>query len=528
MNFEDTYDDDLLDGDMPQMRIEDYEVDEDDVDQSRYVASAQSIPEVVKQFVTYLNRYIKEKNVYEIFSMYENNFNKIAERFYKNSPWPSAEMIGPIVNQDPAFILLYKELYYRHIYTRLQPTLEQRLESWKNYSDIFHWLQKSGSDLAIDLPSQWLWDMIDEFIFQFQSFCQFRSKLRSKNADEINTLKNNPQAWNIVSVLGYLQSLVKRAHTLKYLENPQNLKQEDLAVASHPMFKKLGYFCMVGLVRVHCLIGDYRTALKTIAPYETSSHKSEFPQVIACHVTLNYYLAFVYMMLRRYTDAIRTLTAVLLYISRTKQYTSKSQQSEQIGKKTEQMYALLSICLVLCPQRVDENIHSTLKEKNGDKTIKMQRGDETTFEELFSFACPKFITPAALELGSENPTDALKNQIRLFMMEIKEQDLVPTIRSYLKLYTSIPSAKLSNFLNLDPSAFNSQLMCFKHKTLELGYMGGDLVDGEWIKAGDVDFKLENDMVTVVDTRVPRRYSDFFIRHIQKFNELSGQLDGSHA
>jgi len=241
-------------------------------------------------------------------------------------------------------------------------------------------------------------------------------------------------------------------------------------------------------------------------------------------VTLYYYLGFIYMMMRRYADAIRTLTTVLLYISRTKQYTSKSYQSEQIGKKTEQMYALLAICLSLCPQRVDENIHSTLKEKNGDKMIKMQRGEESVFEELFAFSCPKFITPAPVDLGAEGASDALKNQIKLFLIEVKEQDLVPTIRSYLKLYTSIPSAKLSNFLNLDPSAFNSQLMCFKHKTRELVWMGGSPMDGEWVKASDVDFKLENDMVTIVDSRPVRRYSDFFIRHIQKFNELSGQLD----
>lgn len=41
---------------------------------------------------------------------------------------------------DIIFQILYKELYYRHIYAKLQPTTEQRLESWQNYLDLFDYL----------------------------------------------------------------------------------------------------------------------------------------------------------------------------------------------------------------------------------------------------------------------------------------------------------------------------------------------------------------------------------------------------
>ena len=45
------------------------------------------------------------------------------------SPWPEAEEVAPYVNDDPIFLNLYRELYYRHIYARVQggPTVEQRL-----------------------------------------------------------------------------------------------------------------------------------------------------------------------------------------------------------------------------------------------------------------------------------------------------------------------------------------------------------------------------------------------------------------
>lgn len=92
------------------------------------------------------------------------------------------------------FLLLYKELYYRHIYSKLQPTLEQRVESWFNYCDIFNLLLSVDTPLSLELPNQWLWDMIDEFIYQFQAFCQFRSRVKSKTEEELALLKEASQA----------------------------------------------------------------------------------------------------------------------------------------------------------------------------------------------------------------------------------------------------------------------------------------------------------------------------------------------
>ena len=42
----------------------------------------------------------------------------------------------------------------------------------------------------------------------------------------------------------------------------------------------------------------------------------------------------------------------------------KTYQNDQINKQTDQMYVLLAMCLVLHPQRIDESLHSMLKEKN--------------------------------------------------------------------------------------------------------------------------------------------------------------------
>ena len=63
-------------------------------------------------------------------------------------------------------------------------------------------------------------------------------------------------------------------------------------------------------------------------------------------------------MMRRYSDAIRTFTNILLYVQRTKtMFQTKSYQNDQ-------MFVLLAICLLLHPQRINESLLTTLKDKN--------------------------------------------------------------------------------------------------------------------------------------------------------------------
>lgn len=115
---------------------------------------------------------------------------------------------------------------------------------------------------------------------------------------------------------------------------------------------------------------------------------------------LDNYVPSIICQLKRYGDAIREFNKILLYILKYKQYHQKSPQYDQILKKNEQMYALLAVCLSLCPQSklLDENVSTQLKEKYNDKMTKMQRYDDeasTVYDELFSYGCPKFITPSA-------------------------------------------------------------------------------------------------------------------------------------
>jgi len=53
--------------------------------------------------------------------------------------------------------------------------------------DIQHSTDSEGP-VQLELPEQWLWDIIDEFIYQYQVFCTWRSKFTSKTQDELSML----------------------------------------------------------------------------------------------------------------------------------------------------------------------------------------------------------------------------------------------------------------------------------------------------------------------------------------------------
>lgn len=95
------------------------------------------VPDSVKTFVVHLYRHIREKNVYEIHQMYETSFQSLSDRLFKDTPWPSVDAVAHDVDNDHVFCLLYREMWFRHLYARLSPTLKQRIDSWDNYCSLF-------------------------------------------------------------------------------------------------------------------------------------------------------------------------------------------------------------------------------------------------------------------------------------------------------------------------------------------------------------------------------------------------------
>lgn len=261
---------------------------------------------------------------------------------------------------------------------------------------------------------------------------------------------------------------------------------------SKSIYRMLGYFSIIGLLRVHCLLGDFSLALKTLDDIELNK-KAMFARVMAAHFTTYYYVGFSYMMMRRYADAIRMFSHILIYVSRTKNF-QKGTQYDSISKKNDQMYALIAICVALHPTRLDDTIHTALREKYGDQLLKLQRGGEESlpvYEELFRSACPKFISPTPPDFDTpELNVDPIEHHLKIFMDEVKTNMWSPTVKSYLRLYTTMDLKKLAGFLEVEPEELRSFLLVNKQRSRQTRWSENGLLDGEVVNANDLDYAMQ--------------------------------------
>lgn len=115
------------------------------------------------------------------------------------------------------------------------------------------------------------------------------------------------------------------------------------------------------------------------------------------------------------------------------------------------------------------------------------------------------------------------------MDEVEQQQALPTIRSYLKLYTTLPLVKLASFMNKDANDQDVanlliHLLCFKHKMKNVVWTkGASGLEGKFVSGSELDFYIDNDMIHIADTKVAHRYGEFFIRKIMKFSDLNRRL-----
>ncbi|KAK3357022.1 translation initiation factor 3 complex subunit L [Lasiosphaeria hispida] len=403
--------------------------------------------------------------------------------------------------------------------------LEIKFSSYDQYCSLFHFILNSEGPVDLEPPSYyWAWDVIDEFIYQFNSFSSYRSRLARQGSEEksqeIQMLRENPNTWGCYSVLNVLYSLIQRSQIQEQLAAMKR-NEDPMAAAgdygSKNLYRMLGYFSIIGLLRVHCLLGDFSLALKTLDAIELNK-KAMFARVMAAHFTTYYYVGFSYMMMRRYGDAIRMFSHILVYVSRTKNF-QKSAQYDSITKKNEQMYALIAICVAFHPTRLDDTIHTALREKYGDQLLKLQKGGPDSlpiFEELFRTACPKFISPVPPNFDDpESNVDPIEHHLSIFMDEVKTNMFSPTVKSYLRLYTTMDLKKLAGFLDVESEELRSWLLVNKQRTKQLRWNDQTLLEGELVNVSDLDYAMSGDLIHISEAKVGRKLVDWYLRNLSR-------------
>ena len=149
-----------------------------------------------------------------------------------------------------------------------------------------------------------------------------------------------------------------------------------------------------------------------------------------------------------------------------------------------------------------------------------------------------------LEGGNMSKEPQLR-QCSVFIEGIKSQLCLPILRGYLKLYTSLPMAKLAGFMDVrteDFETFIGKLLTFKMIVNELGKETVDRGELDDATGGDLDFYVDKasrrghfrnrkqrvcafqDMIIVADTKVARRIGEYFIKHIAKLRSVAQTIE----
>ena len=496
------------------------------------------------------NAQLRQEKLNEIQTCYEYKFSKFSEVFYNNQAWPHADLVSELVDGDDVFMMLYRELYFRHLHAKLglNITIEQRIESWENYTSLFDRIFSDEDDDnnfdRLDLPMQWLWDMVDEFVYQFTDFCRFRSTdLKKRSASEIEIMAQRPNVWDSMQVMSTLHRMVAASEIIGILKedklNPEGAKlnthlNSEIGIAHVQLL--LGYYALVAMCCLHCSSGDYYTALKCIEnlDFNTASEHPVYMRVTSCYITLYYYMGFALMMSRRYTDAVRTMSGVLIYLYRTHHLT-RPYQYKQLIKRSEQMYKIIGMCINLCPQRnLEDVVQQNLLDKYSDQLGRLARGEEAVFDEIFKNAAPKFVYPGHPKYSdASNPvtfkdvSQTIGQQLAVFKMDRQQQQKLPLIRSYLKLYTTISTTKLASFAEGMPEEqLRAHILALKHKSTGLvrsAKAGSSPLDGEVVSSSVFDFYLDKSVILISDSRSQPTFVHFFTKHISKLEGLVNDL-----
>jgi len=98
------------------------------------------------------------------------------------------------------------------------------------------------------------------------------------------------------------------------------------------------------------------------------------------------------------------------------------------------------------------------------------------------------------------------------MEEVKNNMFASTVRSYLKLYTTMDITKLAGFLEVDAETLRSWLLVNKQRSRQVRHTEGPLLDGEIVGSSDIDYAMQGDLIHVAEQKVGRKFTEYFLRN----------------
>lgn len=375
------------------------------------------------------------------------------------------------------------------------------------------------------LSTQWVYDITQEFVYQFQGFCQYRSNVAnlSSNADTVKLLEANRDAWNLPQVVSILRKLIAAAKSA----NPTG---KAVPFNAGPFIAQFGYFAAIELSRLECLTGDFTAALAAFTC--KSNDRSElYLQLPLCHFNVFYHAGVSNLMLRRFSAALDVLSEIVAHVSRALKPGAagslRAGLQAQLQRMLDKAVALLAIASFLCPSyRLDDQVKEVLDAKFSDKLAKLQNAEtyHKTVTDLFDFAAPKFISPSVPDYSvAVNTRQEVPNLIQAaFMTEVEQHQSFQKLRSFLALYASIEVAKLARFNDTAEPELICQLLSLKNKS----------ITAVRVNTCDAHYFVENGAI-VTDSvsgksEVSKAHERYFLAGVRKHAEIASQIHRAFA
>ena len=90
------------------------------------------------------------------------------------------------------------------------PSLSHRYDSYMNYQDLFSEILNKNNDepVNLQLPNVWLWDIVDEFVYQFQAFCLYKANPGKRSVEEVEDLIDIENSQNVYLLIRYPSNIV--------------------------------------------------------------------------------------------------------------------------------------------------------------------------------------------------------------------------------------------------------------------------------------------------------------------------------
>uniref|UniRef100_A0A7S0XN38 Eukaryotic translation initiation factor 3 subunit L n=1 Tax=Elphidium margaritaceum TaxID=933848 RepID=A0A7S0XN38_9EUKA len=549
------------------------------------LSSSGVITDEVRQFLLKFKENVLRGNARALYVSY-TTFQQITEKTYQVSTWPlDVDVIRNLkLNQrdesTKIFLYLYRELYYRHAFERCDITEATMHESFQNYANLFNTvLDYYDEDKAFpEIPNVWLWAFIHSFVSQFQYYHHWRADPTDghKNLSElVERCKSDAQRtqiaqkWNVQLVLRYLHCLVSAAQIpIKYNEPPDvdiiaaQQQQQQGATPTKKMpsitMQMLGFFALIGLCRIHCMLGDYRTAIDVMDRIDLKARGSAITKLASCGITAHYYLAFAYCMTRRFPDAHHMLCTLLRnpryekgdirrrfeFVELDDDKKGKSGKEAALDQELsgkdryhraylsneamlDRAWAMLAIAHTQAPSKLDEAtlggplreyFNTEIEDLNDNSSSADRR--RASYQKLFQTAAPDFIntfdafSAQDKQLTRVSAADLNANQFRAFMrLTSKRMDMLK-IKNEIRLFRVIPLhqfAKAMSYEDSEIGKLNRELIRLKWRMTQ-----NKKVDSWGNTKDQFTFYIRNDCVYVQELQTSQlwKYSDYFVRNIQ--------------